>query len=75
MRQSCHLLCFLAETDFICCWDRWKGIDRGPMSVVGDITHPQAMVNHQVGALRIEYIMLDEFADSDLAFTIHLVLW
>ncbi|UZJ56088.1 hypothetical protein CBS101457_005408 [Exobasidium rhododendri] len=28
-------------------WQRWKGIERGPMSVVGDITHPQAMVNHQ----------------------------
>lgn len=29
-------------------WQRWKGIDHGPMAVVGDITHPQAMVNHQV---------------------------
>jgi alpha 1,6-mannosyltransferase len=28
-------------------WQRWKGIDRGPMAVVGDISHPQAMVNHQ----------------------------
>lgn len=27
-------------------WQRWKGLDRGAMSVVGDITHPQAMVNH-----------------------------
>lgn len=27
-------------------WQRWKGLDRGAMAVVGDITHPQAMVNH-----------------------------
>lgn len=28
-------------------WQRWKGLDKGAMAVVGDITHPQAMVNHQ----------------------------
>lgn len=27
-------------------WQRWKGLSQGPMSVVGDIQHPQAMVNH-----------------------------
>lgn len=29
-------------------WQRWKGIDKGAMAVVGDITHSQAMVNHHV---------------------------
>lgn len=29
-------------------WQRWKGIDSGPMAVVGDVTHPQAMVYHRV---------------------------
>jgi alpha 1,6-mannosyltransferase len=37
-------------------WQRWKGIDRGPMSVVGDITHPQAMVNHRVSDIRKEQV-------------------
>ncbi|UZJ55711.1 hypothetical protein CBS101457_005031 [Exobasidium rhododendri] len=27
-------------------WQRWKGVTKGPMSIVGDITHPQALVNH-----------------------------
>lgn len=29
-------------------WPRWKGVDSGAMSVVGDITHPQANVLHLV---------------------------
>lgn len=33
-------------------WQRWKGIDKGAMAVVGDITHSQAMVNHHVSLAR-----------------------
>ena len=29
-------------------WPRWKGVERGPMSIVGDIHDPQAMVLHLV---------------------------
>jgi hypothetical protein len=28
--------------------NRWKGITSGPMASVGDVTHPQALVNHHV---------------------------